>query len=72
MSEIANKRVLMERAQALIKASEPTLDQLGGVAEALAQVATDLIGADCRIVIKVDQKALQVAIERNERVRGAA
>lgn len=63
---VANRRILLERTNALVKKSEPTLVDISDVGNALAQVITDLIGADCRVVIKVDEKALQAAIGRAE------
>lgn len=66
MSEIANRRVLLERTNALVKTNQPTLEHISAVVEALAQVITDLLDTDCRVVIKLDPKALQAAIDRAE------
>jgi hypothetical protein len=73
MSDIANRRVFLERANMLVKKSQPTLEDLSAVADALAQVMTDILGADCQIICKVDAKALKAAIARAEaEERGAA
>jgi hypothetical protein len=63
MSDIVHKREFLLRAQALVKKSNPDLQDLSSVCEALADVMTDIIGAPCRIVCKVDAKALDKAIE---------
>jgi hypothetical protein len=73
VSAIVHKRVLGEAVHALIKNSSPTLHDLGNVADSLARVMTDVIGAECRVVIRVDARALQIAIDKAEaEERGAA
>jgi hypothetical protein len=62
MSNIANLRVFLERANALVKKSQPDLHDLSAVCESLATVMTDIIGAECRLVVKVDAKQLEKAI----------
>jgi hypothetical protein len=66
VSEIVNRRVLLERTQALVKTNQPTLEHISAVGHALANVITDLLGAECRVVIKLDPKALQAAINKAE------
>jgi hypothetical protein len=66
MSDVVNRRVLLERTNALVKKSQPTLNDVSEVGDALADVITDLLGASCRVIIKVDAKALQAAIARTE------
>ena len=60
---IAVRRIFLECANALVKKSQPDLNDLSGVCEALADVMTDIIGAECRIIIKCDAKQLSRAIE---------
>lgn len=62
MSEIANRRKFLEHANALVRKSQPDLHDLSAVCEALADVMTDILGASCRIVCKVDAKQLDKAI----------
>ncbi|KVN72786.1 hypothetical protein WT15_27300 [Burkholderia stagnalis] len=62
MSVIVHKRILGERVQTLIRKSQPELTDLQRVCEALADVMTDVIGAQCRIKVCVDADALQKAI----------
>lgn len=62
MSAVVNRRTFLERANALVKKSQPDLHDLSSVCEALASVMTDIIGAECRIVCKVDAKQLDKAI----------
>lgn len=66
MSGLANRRTFLERANALVKKSQPDLRDLSAVCEALATVMTDIIGAECRIVCKVDAKQLGKAIQMAE------
>jgi hypothetical protein len=63
MSAIVHRRIFLERANALVKKSRPDLNDLSKVCEALADVMTDIIGAECRIVIKCDAQQLSRAIE---------
>lgn len=63
MSGMATRRIFLERANALVKKSQPDLNDLSEVCESLADVMTDIIGAECRIVIKCDAKQLSRAIE---------
>jgi hypothetical protein len=63
VSTIINRRVFLEKAQALVKKSSPDLHDLSSVCEALADVMSDVIGAQCRIVCKVDAKQLEKAIQ---------
>jgi len=63
MSAIANRRAFLERATALVRKSSPDLNDLSEVCETLANVMTDIIGAECRIVIKCDAKQLERAIQ---------
>lgn len=63
MSAIANRRAFLERANALVRKTSPDLHDLSEVCETLANVMTDIIGAECRIVIKCDAKQLERAIE---------
>jgi len=62
VSPIANRRVFLERANALVKKSQPDLHDLSSFCESLADVATDIIGAECRIIIKVNSAQLDKAI----------
>lgn len=62
MSDIANRRKFLERANALVKKSSPDLHDLSAVCEALADAMTDIIGVTCRIVCKIDAKAFDKAI----------
>jgi hypothetical protein len=62
MSQVVNRRVFLEKAHALVKKSSPDLHDLSSVCEALADVMSDIIGAQCRIVCKVDAKSLDKAI----------
>lgn len=62
MSTIVNRRVFIERANALVRKSSPDLNDVSSVCEALTDVLTDMLGAPCRIVVKVDAKALDEAI----------
>jgi hypothetical protein len=71
MSAIPNRRIFLERANALVRKSEPDLHDLSAVCEALATVMTDIIGAECRIVCKVDAKQLTKAIEIAEKAEKA-
>lgn len=64
MSEIANKRALLESANALVKTNQPTLEHLSAVVDALAQVASDLIGEQCTVHLRVRRGAVEAAIER--------
>jgi hypothetical protein len=64
MSEIANKRALLESANALVKTNEPTIEQLSAVADALARVASDIIGVECKALLRVRRGAVEAAIER--------
>ncbi|WP_250481862.1 hypothetical protein [Caballeronia sp. NCTM5] len=64
MSEIANKRALLESANALVKTNQPTIEHLSAVADALARVASDLIGAECTALLRVRRGAVEAAIER--------
>lgn len=52
MSTIVNKRNLMETVQALVKAREPNEHHLSAVFQTLAQVATDMTGQDCELVLR--------------------
>jgi len=63
MSAIANRRAFLERATALVRKSSPDLNDLSEVCETFANVMTDIIGAECRIVIKCDAKRLERAIQ---------
>jgi hypothetical protein len=63
MNEIANRRAFLERANTLVRKSQPDLNDLSQVCESLADVMTDIIGAPCRIVIKCDAKQLDKAIQ---------
>jgi hypothetical protein len=63
MSDIANKRLFLEAANTLVRKSQPDLNDLSAVCESLATVMTDIIGAECRIVIKCDAKQLEQAIK---------
>ena len=63
MSAIANRRAFLECANALVRKSSPDLNDLSEVCETLANVMTDIIGAECRIVIKCDAKQLERAIQ---------
>jgi len=62
MNGIANRRVFLERANALVKKSAPDLHDISALCESLTDVLTDMLGAPCRIVVKVDAKALDKAI----------
>lgn len=53
MSSIANKRKLMAATQAFIKKSAPEAGDFKAVCDCLAQVISDEIGADCKLVLKV-------------------
>lgn len=63
MSNVTHRRVLGERVQAFIKKSDPDLQDMAGVCEALVDVMTDVLGAKCRIIIKCDASAMQKAME---------
>lgn len=63
MSSIANRRIFLERANALVKKSSPDLNDMSSVCEALSVVMSDIMGAKCRIVVKVDATALDDAIK---------
>jgi hypothetical protein len=64
MSEIANKRALLESANALVKTNQPTIEHLRAVADALAQVASDILDAECTTLLRVRRGAVVAAIER--------
>lgn len=66
MNSVVNRRILLERTNALVRKGQPTLNDVSEVGDALADVITDLIGASCRVIIKVDAKALDAAIARAE------
>jgi hypothetical protein len=59
---VAHRRILGERVTAFIRKSDPDLHDMSSVCEALADVMTDILGAQCRIVCKIDAKALDKAI----------
>lgn len=63
MFNVAHRRVLGERVQAFIKKSDPDLNDMTGVCEALVDVMTDVLGGKCRIIIKCDASAMQKAME---------
>jgi hypothetical protein len=56
-SPMANRRLFLERANLLVKKTSPDLGDLSAVCEALSGVMTDILGAPCRIVCKVELKA---------------
>lgn len=58
MSAIANKRKLLEAVNALVKVGEPDDTHIEAATQALAQVFTDIIGADVTLTIKVNPKQL--------------
>jgi hypothetical protein len=66
MRAVVNRRVFLERANALVRKAAPDLNDVSSACEALTDVLTDLIGAPCRIVVKVDAKALDAAIRNTE------
>jgi hypothetical protein len=66
MSEIIHKRILGERVDALIKKRDPDIGDLVGIADALAEVMSDVIGAPCKIQCRVNADALEKAMFRRE------
>ena len=55
MSSAANRRILLETVNDLVKARAPTAEQLNAVYMALAQVSTDLIGENCQVILRIDE-----------------
>ena len=74
MSKIANRRIFLKRANALVIKSQPDLRDISALCESLTDVLTDMLGAPCRIVVKVDAKALDkaIAIAESAEKAGAA
>ena len=63
MFNVAHRRALGERVQAFIKKSDPDLQDMAGVCDALADAFTDMLGAEVRIRVHCEAGALQKAME---------
>lgn len=55
----ANRRKLLEAADALAKTSQPDIEHYRAVAQSLAQVMTDDIGVECTVSVKMPANQLQ-------------
>ena len=59
MSAVVHRRVLMESTHALVKARDPSFEQLKSTCSALAQVAADMSGQECELVLRFKLGATQ-------------
>lgn len=51
---IANKKALTDAVQLIVRASNPTTDQLIAAGAALAQVMADVLGINCKLKLIVE------------------